>query len=191
MDGTTSSSPSDEITILEPGHDETPQATPQEPPQPDVLRPSLEEVLAKASSALELEFASSISRSVMEEANRTELFRKVLRKNLFLTIVKTYAWSNARLVHEAHVAERALETHVQDLLQAEKEQGRSSHPPHTFFGMRAMALLVFVVGMVAVTDLRSCSFIKISPVLVSPSCSPRSTGLFQPLHRLDLDVPTM
>ncbi|KIJ11746.1 hypothetical protein PAXINDRAFT_171692 [Paxillus involutus ATCC 200175] len=73
----------------------------------------------------------------MEEASKTELFRKELRKRLFQIVLKTYGWSNARLVHETNTAERALEKDVQDVLSTEREQGMSSRPPSTIFGMRA------------------------------------------------------
>ncbi|KAF8843809.1 hypothetical protein BDN67DRAFT_963612 [Paxillus ammoniavirescens] len=127
-----------DLSLAQSGQDEAPQPPSEEPPQPSGLYRTLEDVLAQPSTALVREFASSISQSAMEEANKTELFRKELRKRLFQIVLKTYSWSNARLVHETNTAERALERDVQDVLSTEREQGMSSRPPPTIFGTRAL-----------------------------------------------------
>ena len=47
-------------------------------------------------------------------------------------------WSTARVTHETDVAEGKLAKDVQDLLRAERDQGRSSPPARTILGRQAL-----------------------------------------------------
>lgn len=55
----------------------------------------------------------------------------------------TYVWSAARAMHEAESAEGRLAKGVQDLMSAERDQGRSSPPTPTIIGRRALLCLCF------------------------------------------------
>ncbi|KAF9225808.1 hypothetical protein BS17DRAFT_879110 [Gyrodon lividus] len=126
MEAETSKATSEsDTTLSQSGQVEVPQPPCEEPPRPSEQRRTLEDVLEQPSTALVREFASSVNQSALQEANKTELFRKDLRKRLFKILLKTYGWSHARLVHETNTAERALEEGVQDVLSTEREQDRA------------------------------------------------------------------
>ena len=134
---------------------ESPEPSPQKPPEPTGQDPPLEEILASSTELIQT-FAASISQSAMKEANKTEEFRKGIlqarraymqvlltarpnrtaefKRRLYRAIIGTFVWSTARLAHETEAAEGRLAQGVQVLLSEEREQGRSSPPAATLFG---------------------------------------------------------
>jgi len=125
-----------------------------ESPKPPSQQPqstgdrTLEEILAQSSTDLIHTFAASINESAVKEASKTEEFRQGIcrpnahicwllltgrpnriaefKRRLIRCIMRTYVWSTARLGHETEASEGRLARGVQELLSAEREQGRSS-----------------------------------------------------------------
>lgn len=130
----------------------SPKPPSQQAPQSTEHDRTLEEILAQSSTELIHTFAASINESAVREASKTEEFRQGInahicwflltersnctaefKRRLIRSMMRTYVWSTARLGHETEASEGRLARGVQDLLSAEREQGRSS-PARTMFG---------------------------------------------------------